>query len=59
MTKIKGVRQRGNSFLADVTIDGVRKVRTFKSQAEALTFKNNYETYFKTYLRNPTYLKLV
>jgi len=43
MTKLKGVRKRGNSFMMDCTIDGVRKTKTFKSMEDAISFKSKYK----------------
>ena len=42
MAKLKGVRQRGNSYMVDCTIDGKRKTKTFKSVEDAITFRNKY-----------------
>ena len=47
MTKLKGVRKRGNSFMMDCTIDGVRKTKTFKTLEDAVSFRSKYETAVK------------
>ena len=43
MTKLKGIRERSGSFMADVTIEGKRKTKTFKNIADAIAYREKYE----------------
>lgn len=48
MTNIKGIRERSGSFMADVTIDGKRKTKTFKKLEDAIAFRSSYESATKS-----------